>query len=153
MSEMTRERVHVVILAAGRGSRLGALADSTPKWLLEVGGATIADRHLAAVDGASALVVTGHARERIEAFLGSRGDREVRLVHNPEYARLNNWYSLLVGLRSLRSEEGDRVVVLNADLFADPDWISSFVRESGSTREESLIAVDAERELTDESMK
>jgi choline kinase len=153
MGEMTPARVHVVILAAGRGSRLGALSHSTPKWLLEVGGATIADRHLAAVDGASALVVTGHACERIEAFVGSRGDSEVRLVHNPEYARLNNWYSLLVGLRSLPCGEDDRVVVLNADLFAEPDWISAFLRASAVTREESLIAVDVERELTDESMK
>ena len=35
MGEMTPARVHVVILAAGRGSRLGALSHSTPKWLLD----------------------------------------------------------------------------------------------------------------------
>src|SRR4051794_17414696 len=125
---MARARVHVVILAAGRGSRLGALSERTPKWLLDVGGATIADRHLAALDApASALVVTGHAREEIERFLGARGAHGVRTVHNPEYARLNNWYSLLVALRALPDGEDDRVVVLNADLFAEHAWLGSFL--------------------------
>src|SRR4051794_39504039 len=163
MRDMGGAQVHVVILAAGRGSRLGALAESTPKWLLEVGGSTIADRHLAAVGDTSrsngsgpapsAVVVTGHAREQIERFLRSRGDSAVRVVHNPEYARLNNWYSLLVGLRALPPGEHDRVVVLNADLFAEPQWIASFIHASAHTDAESLIAVDVERELTDESMK
>jgi choline kinase len=41
--------IHLVVLAAGRGRRLGALGDDTPKWLLDVAGATLADRQLAAV--------------------------------------------------------------------------------------------------------
>jgi choline kinase len=157
-----RGQVRVVILAAGRGSRLGPLA-STPKWLLEVAGTTIADRHLAAlgdplrsngsVAAASAVVVTGHAREQIERFLRSRDDSVVRAVHNPEYARLNNWYSLLVGLRSLPCSDDDRLVVLNADLFAEPEWLAAFLSASATTSAESLIAVDVERQLTGESMK
>jgi choline kinase len=158
-----RGQVRAVILAAGRGSRLGALAESTPKWLLEVGGTTIAERQLAALGdslrsngseaAATALVVTGHAREAIESFLRTRADSPVRVLHNPEYARLNNWYSLLVALRELRCGDHDRLVVLNADLFAEPEWIAEFIEASATTSAESLIAVDVERELTDESMK
>lgn len=153
----------MIILAAGRGSRLGALVEDRSKWLLEVDGGTIADRHLAALsdpalqNGASAdpsaLVVTGHAPRATERFLQAQGDPRVRTVHNPEYATLNNWYSLLVGLREAPCGEGDRVVVLNADLFAEPGWIASFLRDSASTDAEALIAVDLERVLTDESMK
>jgi len=40
---------HVLVLAAGEGSRLGALGAETPKWLLGAGERTIADRRL--VDG------------------------------------------------------------------------------------------------------
>jgi choline kinase len=153
----------VIILAAGRGSRLGALAEDRSKWLLEVDGGTIADRHLAALRDpalqngasvvASALVVTGHAPDATTRFLRTQDDPRLRTVHNPEYATLNNWYSLLVGLREAPCAEGDRVVVLNADLFAEPDWIATFLRDCASTDAEALIAVDLDRTLTDESMK
>lgn len=149
---MGAARTHVVVLAAGRGRRLGAVSETTPKWLLEVGTGTIADRHLEAVGTSSALVVTGHARATIERFLEMR-NHPATVVHNPEYARLNNWYSLLVGLRALELQEDDRVVVLNADLFAEPDWIAAFLEDSATTAAQSLIAVDVERALTDESMK
>jgi choline kinase len=153
----------VIILAAGRGSRLGALVEDRSKWLLEVEGGTIADRQLAALRDpalsngsnaiASALVVTGHAPDSTERFVRSYGDPRVRTVHNPEYATLNNWYSLLVGLREVRCADGDRVAVLNADLFAEPEWLASFLCESARTDAEALIAVDRERTLTEESMK
>ena len=68
--------IHVVVLAAGRGSRLGAIGDDRPKWLLPVAGRTIADRHLegirAAADSgavASTSVVVGHAADAIAGFL------------------------------------------------------------------------------------
>jgi choline kinase len=59
-----------VILAAGRGSRLGALGDATPKSLLDVGGRTLADRHLEGLrlarSVASVTVATGHPAQAIE---------------------------------------------------------------------------------------
>ena len=68
----------VVVLAAGRGSRLGSTGAETPKWLLEVGGRTIAERQLEAAEMARretggavgpVHVVTGHAEEEIRRFL------------------------------------------------------------------------------------
>jgi len=146
--------VHVVILAAGKGSRMGALGEGLPKWLLEVGPRTIADHQLGAIADAgdavtSTWVVTGHARSRVEQFLDGR--RGVECVYNPEYARLNNWYSVLLALRAI--DDGSvPVVVLNSDLFA-PRWISRFVADAADTADGALIAVDAQRRLTDESMK
>lgn len=60
------QTVQVVVLAAGRGSRLGALGGTTPKWLLPVPGRPIADRQLDGLGLAgpavgSVSVVTGHA--------------------------------------------------------------------------------------------
>src|SRR5205823_630197 len=93
--EMGQTRLHVIILAAGRGSRLGALVEDRSKWLLEVEGGTIADRQLAALRDpalsngsnavASALVITGHAPEATDRFLRAYGDPRVRTVHNPAY--------------------------------------------------------------------
>ena len=148
---------HVVVLAAGRGSRLGALGSATPKWLLDLGGRALAERHLEAFarsDGAvtSVLVVTGHATEAVERFLAERPEAGAKIVHNPEYAIRNNWYSLLLALRSI-TERDARVVVLNGDLFVDTASIARFLADSMTARAEGLLAVDLERPLTPESMK
>lgn len=147
--------VHVVVLAAGRGSRLGALGGETPKWLLEVGGRTLADRQLegigaAAESVASVIVVVGHAAYAIEDALEGRPE-QVRVVANPEFAELNNWWSLLRALREL-PDEGP-VLVMNADLLADPVHVTGFIRAAATTDADGLLAVDHERRLTDESMK
>lgn len=151
----------VVVLAAGRGARLGARGAETPKWLLEVGGAPIADRHLAALHAASeaapgqieaVTVVTGHAARAIEEFLTGGFQLPLRTLFNSEYARLNNWYSVLLALRE-RSPDCDSVAIVNSDLFADASWFERFFTDALSTTRESLIGVDFQRQLTDESMK
>jgi choline kinase len=147
--------VHAVVLAAGRGSRLGALGGATPKWLLPVGGRTLADRQLEGIGRAgphvaSVRVVVGHVAQAIEAALAERPE-EVEVVANPEFAERNNWWSLLLALRGL--PEGGPVVVLNADLLAGPEQLAAFLEEAATGPADGLLAVDLERELTDESMK
>jgi choline kinase len=147
--------VHVVVLAAGRGTRLGGLGDSTPKWLLRVGERTLADRQLEAIAlaaeaVASVRVVVGHAAAAIEAELAA-SPATVGIVANPEFAELNNWWSLLRALREL-PEEGP-VAVVNADLLAAPEHIATFLVDAATAVGESLLAVDLDKRLTDESMK
>ena len=75
-----------VLLAAGRGSRLGALTANFPKSLLEVGGEPILHRIVAglvAADVRDFLIVTGHKGELLAEATG-RGDRwgvTIRYVH------------------------------------------------------------------------
>jgi choline kinase len=157
------ERTNVVVLAAGKGSRLRGIGEERQKWLLEVAGETIAERQLAAIERAAprlpggagpVRVVTGHAATGIERFLRGRGDAvEVELVPNSDYARRNNWWSLLVALRGLPEGEAGRVVVFNSDLCARPGWFEAFLLAAATTERESLVAVDTARPLTDESMK
>jgi dTDP-glucose pyrophosphorylase len=62
-----------VLLAAGRGTRLGDLTLGTPKPLLEVGGRPIIFRildGLAAAGVRHVTVITGHLAETLEASLG-----------------------------------------------------------------------------------
>jgi choline kinase len=155
--------IHLVVLAAGRGRRLGALGDAAPKWLLEVDGRTLAERQLEAVElaerqspgsVASVSVVTGHATAAIERFVAERDGLQVALVENPLYDKLNNWYSLLLALRRIPVGDGaSRIVVFNGDLFARPEWFAHFLTDSAATPGETLIAVDTARALTEESMK
>lgn len=154
--------LEVIILAAGRGSRLGRLGADRPKWLLDVGAATIADRQLAGIASAArrvpgglgaVRVVTGHASAAIQAFAAARPEHDLSLLHNPDYARRNNWFSLLLALRAAGDLGGRRVAVINGDLCAEPHWIMRFLVAAATTPSESLVAVDLARTLTDESMK
>lgn len=152
---LVRRPAHVVVLAAGRGSRLGALGDSTPKWLLPVGGRTLADRQLAGIfraaeSVASVSVVVGHGAEAIEAELAGRPET-VRVVANPDFAELNNWWSLLRALREL-PDEGP-VAVLNADLLAEDESVAAFLEHAAEDAAEGVLAVDLDKRLTEESMK
>ena len=147
--------MHVVVLAAGRGSRLGALGDATPKWLLHVGGRTLADRHLEGIaraggSVASVRVVVGHAAEAIEVELADRS-QHVGVVANPEYAELNNWWSMLRALREL-PDDGP-IVLLNADLLVEPEHVTAFVEAAAAGPADGLLAVDLVKQLTHESMK
>ena len=150
----TLSPVHVVVLAAGRGSRLSQGAER-PKWLLEVAGRSLAERHLDGIAGAAAVgavastsAVVGHEADAIESF---SADRDLRIVRNPEFAELNNWWSLLRALREL-PDDGP-VAVINADLLLDPEHVRDFLLDAAASREDATICVDLERELTDESMK
>jgi choline kinase len=146
--------IDVVILAAGRGSRLAELGDDRPKWLLDVAGTTIADRQLAALEQLrpgtlrSVTVVTGHAAEALKALELPQGHN---LLHNADYLTYNNWYSVLVALRALPDDA--RVVVMNGDLCASPEWIGAFLEDCASTGQEGQLAIDFARDLTEESMK
>jgi dTDP-glucose pyrophosphorylase len=65
-----------VLLAAGRGKRLGALTEHFPKPLLEVGGQPILHRILAGLAGAGVTdlaINTGHEAERLEDATGDGG--------------------------------------------------------------------------------
>ncbi|MDQ4132073.1 MAG: NTP transferase domain-containing protein [Actinomycetota bacterium] len=154
----------VVVLAAGHGRRLGAAGGPGPKWLIEVGGAPIADRHLTAVEqtlgpDTDVLVVVGHAADRVERYLEARAARSAlrpRPVLNDKHAERNNWYSLLVGLDALdgRLGEDDVVVVLNSDLFGLPGWIGALLGAAAEVRDvPGFLAVDVVRPLTAEAMK
>ncbi len=116
----------------------------------------LAERQLEAVSSAadpvaSVRVVTGHAAEAIERFVAERRDGATTM-HNPEYARLHNWYSVPLPLRGVEDPDA-RVVVINGDLFAETAAIAEFLDACAATEAEALIAVDLERPLTDESMK
>jgi choline kinase len=109
-----------VILAAGLGSRLGALTADRPKAMVEVGGRPVLERAVRALDAAgipTITIITGHRRESIEQFVAGGGfSADVRTLHNPEYATANNIVSFLVGAVAL----ADGGLLLNSDVVFDP---------------------------------
>jgi CTP:molybdopterin cytidylyltransferase MocA len=141
------ERFVPIILAAGRGSRIGM-----PKALLKVGGVPALTRCLATCAAAAAtaplappIVVAGHGLERVRELAGTAGD--VRLVVNPAPDR-GQTSSVKAGLGALPAqaagvlilpvdhplvEPGDIVALCEAAL-ADPEsWVvlPSYRRRAG----------------------
>jgi molybdenum cofactor cytidylyltransferase len=104
-----RLRIGAVLLAAGEGARMGGVA----KPLIRLQGVPLINRQLIALSGAGVdevVVVTGHAREAVEAQVQSF---PVTLAFNPAYGE-GQQGSVRVGLAAL-SGKFDAVLVVLAD--------------------------------------
>ncbi|PYR87511.1 MAG: hypothetical protein DMF84_31500 [Acidobacteria bacterium] len=63
-----------MILAAGRGTRLGTIGEETPKILLEIGGEPLLSRHLRYLEreGVRRVVVNAHhLAEQVQRFVNA----------------------------------------------------------------------------------
>lgn len=139
----------IVILAAGRGSRLGALTDDRPKCLIDVGGTTPLDLCLDAVAEATAVaevrIVVGHAAERISARLADRRDAlPIRAIANPRYDTANNLVSTLL----VADLAGHPFVIVNSDVVCDPRILRRAIAEEGD-----FLVVDPTHPPREEAMK
>ena len=107
-----------MILAAGRGSRMGALTDSVPKPLLQVGEhALIVWQILALKRAGICEIVINHAYlgAQIEAALGDGTDYGVRITYSPEPP---GGLETAGGIQKALPLLGDQpFLVTNADIF------------------------------------
>ena len=104
-----------LILAAGRGVRMGPRGELMPKGFIEVGGQTLIERSLGMLFAAGiehVTVVTGHLADRYEA-LAERHDGRVRCIHNIQFAARGSLESLRVGLGEVQGP----CLLLESDLF------------------------------------
>lgn len=135
---MMRPPVNVVLLAAGRGSRIATLAGGTHKSLLPVAGRSSLER---ALDEALArpvrqvVVVTGDQRESVEGFVRERYGERVSTVYNDRFAEDMNILSVELGVSALRRPE-DGYLIVETDLVIAPGgWDTVF---AGGDPEESF---------------
>jgi choline kinase len=116
--------LQAVILAAGIASRLRPLTDTTPKCLLDLGGATLLERTLQnlRVNGIrDVVIVTGYLEEQIHAFVPKHTpDMRVRFLTNQLYATTNNIYSLWLTRAAV---ERHGMLLLDSDILFDPGII------------------------------
>lgn len=140
----------VLILAAGRGRRLGPAAPDLPKILLPFGGRTLLERHLDCLSGAGAgpvSLVVGYRSELIEAELDRLGRRDqVALIRNPDWHE-GSAVSLDRGRAVL--EGGGPVVLMDADVLYDGRLVHRLLR---GTRP-AVLLLDRELEPGDEPVK
>jgi choline kinase len=121
MAEHSRPAT-AVILAAGRGTRLGDAAEARPKGFIELGDMPIVDRSLnalAAADIRQVVIVTGHQSEWYER-LADRRSGLVRTVNNSDYAVSGSLRSLGCALESI----DESILVLESDLIYEGRAVS-----------------------------
>lgn len=151
--------ISLLVLAAGRGSRLGTATADLPKWLLPVAGRTIANRQADAIgewqlEGfQKRLVVSGYQAGMVAAFLADFRP-EFDVIVNRDWARANNWLSLLLGLQTIYdgSFAGD-VIVVNGDVLVPRNAFRRLAGDERSGHVKLQLLVDFDADLTDESMK
>jgi choline kinase len=143
-----------VVLAAGAGQRIETVTNGLPKTLLPVDGdRTILDvalGNLARAGMETAVVVTGHAAERIEERRGELEERHgvaVETVFNPKAVEWNNCYSLWCA----REHFAHGVLLCNGDTVHPPEIEQRLLAARGHS--DLVLALDDVKALGDEEMK
>ena len=139
-----RDELPVIVLAAGRGIRLGDITREMPKCMLGVGGETIIRRQvrqLGEVGLRDIHVVTGYRSDLVEGHLEGT---DVRYVHNGLWSTTNNIYSLHLA----RDRAPDGFYLLNGDVACDAGILRNFASTSGTA-----MVIDDVKELGEEEMK
>ena len=111
--------IQALILAAGRGSRLGLSSGGIPKPLLEVGRRPLIDHMLQTLADAGVGpvgMVLGYCADEIREIVGIRAE----YIHNPRWASTNSLYSFALARDWIRGP----VMILNCDLLIHPAIIA-----------------------------
>ena len=123
-----------LILAAGRGTRLGRLGESTPKPLLTLPtGETLVSRLIRQMFDAGArtiTVVVGHMAELVTARIRtSFPDAEIEFVTAHDFTTTNNVVSMLIGLTTCRqsAELGEGLIFAECDVLLGDETLSDVV--------------------------
>ncbi len=109
-----------IILAAGRGSRLGGLSDDNPKCFNEVGGKKLLEWQIAALNSSGVkdiVIVTGYKSKTIEK-LG------YNTIHNSDWENTNMVKSLECASELLEND----LIVSYADILYGPLTIKSLIK-------------------------
>lgn len=123
MTELRADRpLAVIVLAAGKGSRLGGGEDLPPKPLLDCLGLPILEhvrRALAPLDAEHSVIVTGHRAAEVEAWLEGAWGGATAVLQEPQNG---TGHATRLALESLPDFAGD-VLVVNGDVpqLASPD--------------------------------
>jgi NDP-sugar pyrophosphorylase family protein len=133
---------NAVILAAGRGTRMGALTARSPKPLLTVAGRSLIEHILLGVAAAGierAVIVTGYLAEQIERALGDGSRLGVRI----EYRRQERAEGTARALLLAESALGAGPFLLGwGDILVEPQLYAEMVRDFESAPCDALLAVN-----------
>ncbi len=123
MVKVPPEQLRGVILAAGRGSRLGALTEECPKGLVKVAGRSLVEWQLLCFQSVGikeVFIVTGYKGEQF-------AELPATLIENPEWASGNMVSSLLTALSKI--EQNARLIVSYSDIVYNDKTLRCLIHE------------------------
>lgn len=132
-----------LILAAGKGRRLGGLLNGKPKGLLTVGDRTLIEHQVSAMRACGIRrigIVVGHGAHYVKSELGD----EFEFIENADFATTNSLYSLWLARHWVDSS----LLMANSDLLADVRIFKRVVQSPGS-----VLAYDSSSGADAEEMK
>ncbi|MBV9159630.1 MAG: NTP transferase domain-containing protein [Candidatus Kaiserbacteria bacterium] len=145
--------MQAVILAAGRGSRMGELTDVTPKPLLQVGGKTLFEYELSILPESidEVIVIVGYLGGAIQKrFGGEYGNKRILYV---EQEKLDGTAGALWRAKDLL--KGRFLVLMSDDIYAKDDaarilerddW-ALVVQELDDMKSGGNVEIDAEQNI------
>ena len=140
-------KVKAVILAAGRGVRIGG---DQPKTLIPVrGNEPLLYYLLEGLKGAGVdelIVVTGFQAQQVQDYVAEHWEGEAQFVFNARWASWGNFHSLRVGLDQA---PGYDVLVVNCDIVIHPEVFTRVLGKYGDL----ILAVEKRDDLDAEDMR
>jgi choline kinase len=125
--------MHCVIVAAGRGSRLGELTADRPKCLVPFLGEPLLVRTLRTLEEAGCTGVTivgGYRHDQLEPYVAERPETR-RLILNDDWASTNMVWSLMCAAEQLSAEP---CVITYSDIFYSEGIVRSLILDSSPIR-------------------
>jgi UDP-N-acetylglucosamine diphosphorylase / glucose-1-phosphate thymidylyltransferase / UDP-N-acetylgalactosamine diphosphorylase / glucosamine-1-phosphate N-acetyltransferase / galactosamine-1-phosphate N-acetyltransferase len=145
LSNMAAEINTAVLLAAGRGKRLGALTEQTPKVLLDIAGAPLISHIVDVLAGAEMtnfVVVTGYLSEQVEewakTYRRENPGTKITTVMQPE---LNGTGGAMLAARAQLARD-ERFVFGWGDILMDRANYPRFIHHARNDDYDLLLAVN-----------
>ncbi len=138
--------MQAIILAAGRGSRLGSLTEEQPKAFLEISGIKLIEYNIALLRSHKVqkiILVTGYKNDLFEALTSSM--REVICVYNPFYSMMNVLGSFYMAQHALSNDD---TIYMHGDTLCDPQILDDMIKATADI----VLPVDF-RNCDEEAMK
>lgn len=127
----------VILLAAGKGTRISRMIEEVPKSTLPVAGKPLIRRtvEIFCERGIECVVCTGYQKEKIEEALEGL---PVTYYYNPFYNITNSLASLWFAQKEM---DGEDVLIMNSDVYFEPEILDMVLQD----KRENVVAIDKTR--------
>ena len=141
-------RVKAVILAAGKGTRMGELTSDVPKPMLRVHGKPILQHIIEGIATAGLrdlFIVTGHKAETIESFFGDGSQLGLRIAYGRQLVQDGTGKAPEVAKEFVGTDD---FLLTYGDILVKPETYPQMVARFGEDEFSGLVTVTGSQDVT-----